>query len=403
MTRLLFLLMLISSCNQQGTGKGKPGQEADNGESELCVGDYLTEEAAVEKLALYATKYHNAAEWQQRAARIRKQIRKGAELDRIPESDWKHEIRVTRGSKHQMDGYSVENLALEVKPGYRVHGNLYLPAQFEGTIPAILCPHGHWNTLKGVDYGRFRPDMQYRCASLASMGAAVFAWDMLGYGEDTVYHHKDPKAVQKQCFNSIRILDYISSLAFVDTSRLAVTGASGGGTQTILLAALDDRIDVSVPVVMVSAHFFGGCICESGMPIHKSGDFETNNVEIAASIAPKPLMLISDGNDWTKNVPEVEYPYIRAIYEMFDAGDQVEQAYFADEVHNYGPSKRKAAYGFLAKHLDLDYDRILDADGNVNEQFVVLLDTTDLKVFPERNLVSNTSSRGWYEEYQKNR
>lgn len=89
---------------------------------------------------------------------------------------------------------------------------------------------------------------------------------------------------------------------------------------------------------MVSAHYYGGCVCESRMPIHKNGNFETNNVEIAASIAPKPLMLISDGGDWTSNVPDLEYPYIKSIYEMFGSGDQVENAHFADEVHDYGIS-----------------------------------------------------------------
>jgi dienelactone hydrolase len=379
----------LSSCHQQS---------AEHSKIELCVGEYLSESEGAEKLMEYATAYSNASEWKERAAEIRKHVRQGAQLDQIPAEEWQHEIRVTRGAKHQLDGYTVENVGLEVKPGIAVHGNLYMPLEFEGKIPAILCPHGHWNDLVNNDYGRFRPDMQFRCAALASMGAAVFAWDMLGYGEDITSHHKDPKAVQKQCFNSMRVLDYICSLDFVDDDRLAVTGASGGGTQTFLLAALDERIDVAVPTVMVSAHFFGGCICESGMPIHKSGEFETNNVEIAASIAPKPLMLISNGDDWTKNVPQVEYPYIQAIYQMFEAEDKLEQAYFPDEVHDYGPSKRKAAYLFLAKHLNLDYHAILDPDGNVTEQFVTLLDTTALKVFPERNLVSNTSTSGWYDE-----
>jgi len=357
---------------------------------ELCVADYLTEPEAVQKLQEYASTYSNADEWKTRVKAIRENIIKGAELDQIPEEDWNYPIHVVQGKQHSMEGYTVENIALEVKPGHFITGNLYKPGTITGKVPAVLSPHGHWSRLD--DYGRFRPEMQKRCASLARMGAIVFAYDMVGFGEDTEHDHMDSNSLHLQTYNSIRILDYISSMDDVDTTRIGITGASGGGTQTFLLAAIDDRIDVSVPVVMVSAHFFGGCVCESGMPIHKKGSHETNNVEIAASIAPKPLMLISDGDDWTRNVPEVEYPYIRNIYQMFDAEENVQYAHFADEVHDYGFSKRKAAYGFLAKFLDLDYQKILDENGDLTEDFVVLLDTTDLKVYPDRAIVQNPMS-----------
>jgi dienelactone hydrolase len=357
----------------------------DESEIALRVGDYYTEEEAVGKLEEMSHDFSTAEEWNSRSEKIRELIYKGAELDKIPAEQWEGPINVIRGQKHDMDGYSVENIALEMFPGYIVHGNLYQPLTPEGKIPAVLSPHGHWFTPE--DYGRFRADMQLRCASLAKMGAVVFAWDMYGTGEDRSHDHRSEDALTWQCYNSIRILDYISALDHIDANRIAVTGASGGGTQTFLLAALDDRVDVSVPTVMVSAHFYGGCICESGKPIHKSGEFETNNVEIAACIAPKPLMIMGDGDDWTRNIPTVEYPYIERIYRLFDASQNTEYAFFEDEGHDYGISKRKAAYGFLAKHLDLDLNRILDTQGNIDEQFVTLLDTTQLKVFPDQQLV----------------
>jgi uncharacterized protein len=381
------LFFLLAICSAMITTSCKQNRNGALTKVELCVGDYFTDDEAAQKLKEYASAYSNASEWQERAKVIRENIYTGAELDQIPEADWKYPIKVTHGNIYQMDGYSVVNLALEVKPGRFIHGNLYKPDHTEGVIPAVLCPHGHW--FAPEDYGRFRPDMQYRCASLARMGALVYAWDMLGWGEDMQNDHMDPKALQKQTYNSIRVLDYISSLDFVDRDRIAVTGASGGGTQTFILSAIDERVNVSVPTVQVSAHFFGGCVCESGMPIHKKGSYETNNVEIAGTFAPKPLMLISDGDDWTSNVPEIEFPYIQNIYAMFNAEDKVENAHFADEVHNYGPSKRKAAYGFLAKHLNLDLSRILNEEDEITESFVTLLDTTALKVFPQRNLIMN--------------
>jgi len=352
----LFLIpVLIISC----TNKVKQ-VDGDIGKSdiELCVGEYLTEAEAVQKLEELSNNYSTADDWKARSKAIRQHIYNGAELAKIPKENWEYPIKVVRGEINEMDGYSVENISLEMHPGYFVSGNLYRPLNVVEKIPAILCPHGHW--FQPEDYGRFRPDMQLRSASLAKMGAVVFAWDMYGSGEDTQHTHHSPDALAFQCYNGIRILDFISSLDYVDTDRIGITGASGGGTQTFLISALDDRISVSVPTVMVSAHFYGGCVCESGMPIHKSGDFETNNVEIAASIAPKPLMIIGDGDDWTKNIPNVEFPYIKRIYELFDAADKTEYAYFEDEVHDYGFSKRTAAYGFLAKHLDLDMTQIED-------------------------------------------
>ena len=354
---------------------------------ELCQGEYLTEEAAVKKLEAYAKIYSNAVEWNRRAEKIKKQIRDGAELADIPQDDWNYPIKIKHGEKHRIPDYSVENIALELKPEYWVYCNLYSPLSITGKIAAVLNPHGHW--FNSGDYGRFRPDMQYRCASIAKMGAIAITWDMYGSGEDTQHKHQSPEALTMQTFNTIRILDFISSLSYVDTTKIAITGASGGGTQTFIASALDDRIDVSIPTVMVSAHFFGGCVCESGKPIHKHGDFETNNVEIAACFAPKPLLLISDGNDWTKNTPDVEFPYIQNIYKLFGAEKNVENAHFKNETHNYGFSKRQAAYKFLAKHLNLNSNSITDSEGNINESFVQLLDTTQLKVFPDKDLVSN--------------
>lgn len=342
----------------------------------LCQGHYHSEAEGKAQLRRFAKTYRNQTGWEQRAANIRAGIRKGLGFETWPA---RTELNPIIRSKKEMDGYTVENVAFESMPGFWVTGNLYRPLGKNGPFAGILSPHGHWS--KAEDYGRFREDMQMRCASMARMGAVVFAWDLVGYGESTQCEHKHPLALRIQTWSSLRALDFLLTLPDVDPKRIGVTGASGGGTQSFLLTALDDRIAVSAPVVMVSAHFFGGCVCESGLPIHKSAQHETNNVEIAALVAPKPLLLVSDGDDWTKNTPKVEYPHIRSIYKLYGATDQVEYVHLPDEKHDYGFSKRSAVYPFLAKHLKLDFLAIQDADGEIDESFVDLLPREALEVF----------------------
>ena len=346
----------------------------------LCRGHYFTEVEGKAALERFAQTYHDQASWEARADRIRQGIWQGLGLtehfERTPLNPIIH-------SQQTFDGYTVENIAFESLPGFFVTGNLYRPTEAKPSYPAILSPHGHF---KGETYSaRTREDMQKRCASLARMGAVVLAYDMIGYGEADQTSHKHPDALALQTVNSLRAVDFLTSLPEVDARQIAVTGASGGGTQAFLLTALDDRIAVSVPVVMVSAYFFGGCVCESGMPIHRSENHQTSNVEIAALAAPRPMLLVSDGDDWTKNNPEVEYPYIRDVYRLYGKEELVENHHLPNEVHDYGPSKRNAMYHFLAKHLDLSLDRIQDGDGEIDESFVTIVPHNQLQVFTDQH------------------
>lgn len=338
----------------------------------LCQGKYWTEEEGKAALDEFSSTYNDRQGWEKRAARIRRGIIEGSGLKGIPRDT---PLKPVIHSKRTHDGYSVENVSFESLPGFFVTGNLYRPTATQNSYPVILSPHGHGRDPRFAEY------VQRRCAALARMGAIVFAYDMVGMGDSEQCSHKFARAVTLQTINSLRSVDFVLSLPGADPKRVAVTGESGGGTQTFLLTALDPRISVSVPVVMVSAHFFGGCVCESGMPIHKSRDHQTNNVEIAALAAPRPMLLISDGKDWTSNTPQVEYPYIRNIYQLYGAADNVENLHLPDEGHDYGFSKRAGAYEFLARHLGLSMDAIIDANGAIDESFVTVENRETLSVF----------------------
>lgn len=339
---------------------------------ELCQGAYFTEAEGKAFLDNHVPTTRVA--WEVRAQKIRAQIRAGMALETMPA---KPKSTPIIHSKRVMDGYTVENVAFESLPGIYVTGNLYRPIKKQKSYAGILCPHGHGEN----PHGRFREQTQKRCATLARMGAVVFVLDMAGQGDSKQTEHKFSKALKLQTINATRGIDFLLSLPGVDPQRIAVTGESGGGTQTFLLAALDQRVKVTAPTVMVSAHFFGGCVCESGMPIHKKGDYQTNNVEIAALTAPRPMLLTSDGDDWTKNTPNVEFPFMQKIYALYGKQNLVENVHLPDEKHDYGPNKRKAMYVFMAKHLNLDIKAVSDAQGNVDEGPSKVLEQKDLAVF----------------------
>ena len=325
----------------------------------LCRGNFHSEADAIKQLARMSATHKNLGQWKERATAVRRQILTGAKLDPLPE---RTPLNAIIKKKRTYKGYSVECAAFEARPGFFVYGSLYRPLGHEGKRPGILCPHGHARKTSEHGGGRLRPDQQHRCATLARMGAVVFSYDMVGYGdsEHLGWNHRHPQALTLQTWSSVRAVDFLESLPEVDKKRIGVTGCSGGGTQTFLLTAVDDRVAVSVPVVMVSAHFFGGCHCESGMPIHKTSKLETNNAEIAALAAPRPLKLISVGGDWTKNNPKVEYPYAQSIYRYFDALNKVENTHFPKEKHGYEYIKRQAMYPFMVKHLGLETKGVLD-------------------------------------------
>ena len=289
------------------------------------------------------------AEWRAKAAELREHILVSNGLTPMPE---KTPINAHIFGRVEREDYSVEKVYFEAYPGFFTTGNLYRPKGRKGPFPGIVSPHGHWGRgrLENSEAG----SVPGRCINFAKQGYVIFSYDMVGRcdsGEQIDHAYGGEREalwglslMALQLWNGVRAVDFLETLPDVDADRIGCTGASGGGTQTFMLTAVDDRIKVSAPVNMISAHMQGGCLCENAPNLR----LDISNIEIGALMAPRPLLLVSATGDWTKDTPQVEYPAIRSIYAHFDAENKVHEVQI-DAEHNYNKDSREAVYAWFGK------------------------------------------------------
>ena len=326
--------------------------------------------------------------WEARAQELRRRVQIATGLWPMPE---RTPLNPVIHGKVERDGFTVEKVYFESVPGHFVTGLLFRPESAEGQVPGVLCPHGHGGRLQ--DYGeaqmaeliesgaeRFEKSGRYpklsRCAQLARMGCVVFIFDMLGYADSVQisYELAHRFAEQRpefegsdswglfstqaemrlqsimgmQTWNSVRALDFLEQLPDVDSSRLAVTGGSGGGTQTILLGAIDPRPVAAFPQGMVSTSMQGGCTCENCCLLR----IDTGNVELAALFAPRPQAMTA-ANDWTKEMMTKGYPQLQQLYDMLGVPENVLCEAYLNFPHNYNAVTRGIMYSWFNEHLGL--------------------------------------------------
>ncbi len=328
--------------------------------------------------------------WNKRSEKVRLQIKTAVGLHPEPT---RTPLNAVIHGKIDAGDYTIEKVYFESLPGFFVTGNLYRPKIGSGKRPGVLCPHGHFpNGRFGVTNpsgsiksgaekyeGAGKNVMQARSAQLARMGCTVLNYDMVGYADSRQisYHLAHRFAKQRaematpdswglysgqaeswlqssmalQSWNSIRALDFLESLPDVDPKRLAVTGASGGGTQTFILAAIDPRPVVAFPAVMVSTAMQGGCTCENASLLRVG----TGNIEIAALFAPKPLAMTA-ADDWTKEMETKGFPELKKLYTMLGVPDKVRLHAMLQYGHNYNYPSRAAMYSWFNKHLGLGHE-----------------------------------------------
>lgn len=326
--------------------------------------------------------------WEKRTERVRRQILVTLGLWPMPTRTALNPV--IHGLVDRPD-YTVEKVYFESMPGFFVTGSLYRPKGKSGRLPAILSPHGHWPSGRFYDNGKVREEiamggerfedsgrspLQARCVQLARMGCVVFHYDMLGYADSQQIPMEVAHGFSKQrpdmngpetwglfspaaeanyqsvmglqTYNSVRSLDFLLGLPDVDPARIGVTGASGGGTQTFILGAIDPRPAVAFPAVMVSTAMQGGCTCENACGLRVG----TGNVEFAALFAPKPLGM-TGADDWTKEMATKGFPQLKQLYATLGKPDQVQFKALNHFGHNYNSPSRSVMYSWMNKHLKL--------------------------------------------------
>ncbi|MEX2172861.1 MAG: acetylxylan esterase [Pirellulaceae bacterium] len=331
-----------------------------------------------------------AEAWQARAAVVRRQVLASQGLWPLPTKTPLN--AVIHGAVDQGD-YTVERVYFESMPGFFVTGSLYRPKNKSGKLPGVLSPHGHWAEGRFHDAGqqavrrelaggaeRFedsgRSPLQARQVQLARMGCVAFHYDMLGYADSTqlgfdlvhrfgkqrpelntpenwgLFSPQAESHLQSvmglQTWNSIRALDFLLTLPELDAARIAISGASGGGTQSFVLAAVDPRVALAFPAVMVSTAMQGGCTCENASCLRVG----TGNIEIAGLFAPKPLGMTA-ANDWTREMTSKGYPELKSLYALLGAPNNVELFSYTHFGHNYNYVSRASFYSFVNKHFKL--------------------------------------------------
>jgi len=379
----------------------------------LLAGEATAETRYTEAVTLHD--YHpfraveSAEAWDARQKEIRLRTQLACGLYPFPE---KTPLNAKRFGAVEGDGFTVERVYFESFPGHYVTGSLFTPSGeteklglVDGKRPAFLCPHGHWEDgrlydaqeasgHKSVKYQianggeRFeaaaRNPIVARCVQLARMGCVAFAYDMLGGGDSIqfVEHRRGPRPGMNgtkpgefgfvspaatlrlqtnfglQSWNSVRALDYLLTLDGIDETRLGVTGASGGGTQTMISAAIDDRIDAAFPCVMPSTAMQGGCTCENTHYLR----IGQGNMDLAAALAPKPLGMTA-ADDWTIELETKGHPDLVDLYKKLNAPKNYEAHFDIHFKHNYNHVSRSNLYSFVNRHFKIGLEEpVLERD-----------------------------------------
>ena len=303
------------------------------------------------------------AEWEKQAAALRQRLYEAWGGERCflePRCPLEPQLH---GEPLKREGYTVERVSFQTRPGVRMTANLYIPdAARKKPAPAILMVHGHWKLAKQ------EPTVQMRCIGAARLGFVVLCVDAFGAGERGIgtalgeYHGEMVAATLLpagltlcglQVYENMRAVDYLETRPEVDKTRIGITGASGGGNQTMYAAAWDKRLRCAVPVCSVGNYqaylHTACCMCEV---VPEALSF-TEEWAVLSLIAPRPLLVINAAKDSIQFSPaeaKKSLARVGSVYQLYGQPGHLRHEVF-DEGHGYSKAMREAMYGFMCLHL----------------------------------------------------
>ena len=323
------------------------------------------------------------AEWEQRRAELRRQLQ--AAWGEFPAEPCPLEPRVL--GTLQRDGYRVEKVMFQTRPGIWMTANAYVPAS-AGKSPAVLVVHGHWRGAKQD------PVVQARCLGLVKLGFFVLAVDAFGAGERGLgtalgeYHGEMVAATLLpvglplcglQVYENRRAVDYLLTRPEVDGRQIGITGASGGGNQTMYAGAWDERFSAVVPVCSVGNYqaYLGAacCMCE----VVPGALRFTEEGNVLGLTAPRALMVVNATRDAVQfSVAEARksLAWAQPIFGLYGQADHLKHAVF-ESPHDYNQAMRETMYGWMTQHL-----KGSGAGSPIPEPAVPTEDPESLRCFP---------------------
>jgi dienelactone hydrolase len=298
------------------------------------------------------------AGWDDRLSRVRNGLMRS--FGRMPELHCPLEPDVL-GTLFR-EGYAIERLTFQSRPGVRVTANLFRPEPARERFPAVVSVHGHW------PWARMDRHVQLRCIGLAKLGYVVLCLDAFGAGERAIepgpgtYHGALVGAslwpvgtplLGLQVYDNRRAVDYLISRSDVDPGKLAITGESGGGNQTLYAGATDDRLAAVIPVCGIGTYesylTAACCVCE----VNTGGAAYATTGDLLALIAPRALLVISATRDALQfSVGEAAKSVAHARERFRLLRQEVKIRHVAVESgHDYNKVMRELMYGWVEKWL----------------------------------------------------